>query len=388
MAQNQDSQTLLFRARLLLEEGQSDRALAVLETFTVDGQAQQLDEAQQAEFDYLLGWCYTERRRWADALRILAPLPGKAEGEGTEESRIDRERRALCLLRLGYIAVNTARYEDASRHYTRCLKVLQDKRLNLPLAKVIARYGLAMTHSMRGLFPAAIQHYQEAIRLCLYIDNDDEVGNIYYGLCDTYRRSGDLINAQLAGQKALELYVRSGNRHMEGVTRNLLGRISYSLGDYRQASDHYTEAITLATNYSGPKMFMINCTALADLRLAENRLEEAKRYCQHALDAIARLEEPTGQLTGLTYLISGKVAQAEAQRANIDEEKREFLRDAIKWFKKAKDNLSPTQAYPDVAELYGRWAEVLEGLGLYEEAILCWKSGYAALSSASGPTWY
>jgi tetratricopeptide (TPR) repeat protein len=82
------------------------------------------------------------------------------------------------------------------------------------------------------------------------------------------------------------------------------------------------------------------------------------------------------------------VAQAEAQRANIDEEKREFLRDAIKWFKKAKDNLSPTQAYPDVAELYGRWAEVLEGLGLYEEAILCWKSGYAALSSASGPAWY
>jgi tetratricopeptide (TPR) repeat protein len=388
MSQNPDGKTLLIRARLLLEEGQSDRALAELEAFMNNGGAQQLNEKQRAELDYLLGWCYTERRRWEDALRVLTPLPGNVEDEGDKENRINREKLAYCLMRLGYIAVNTARYEDASRHYTRCLKVLQDKRINLPLAKVTARYGLATTHVMRGLYAAAIQHYQEAINLCLYVDDDNEIGNIYYGLCDAYRRSGNLTNAQLAGQKALELYERCGNRHMEGVTHNILGRISYSLGDYRQSSDHYTEAITLATNYSGSRMFMVNCAALADLRLAENRLEEAKRYCQYALDTIGRLQARDEQLCGLTYLICGKVAHAEGRRSDLDEERRKSLQEAIKWFEMAKDNLSPTQAYPDVAELYEVWGQVLEDLGQFEDALLCWKSGYEALSSATGPSWY
>jgi len=41
-----------------------------------------------------------------------------------------------------------------------------------------------------------------------------------------------------------------------------------------------------------------------------------------------------------------------------------------------------------VTELYGRWAEVLEQLGRYEEAIACWKSGYEVLSAANGPELY
>src|SRR5947209_7929311 len=131
MTQNPDIQTLLFRAQLLLEEGQSDRALSVLEAISTDYAEPQLTERQQTELKYLLGWCYTERKRWDDALRVLAPLPHLAqEGEADQENFLDRKRLAQCLLRLGYVAVNMARYEDASRHYTKCRKVLQDQRLH------------------------------------------------------------------------------------------------------------------------------------------------------------------------------------------------------------------------------------------------------------------
>src|SRR5205085_6852326 len=132
------------------------------------------------------------------------------------------------------------------RHYTSCLKVLQSKLIHLPLAQIKARYGLALTCTMRGLYTPAIQYYEQAIRLCLHLDDDDEFGNIYYGLSDTYRRSGDLINAKLAGEKALALYVRTENQHMEGAAHNLLGHISLHLGDFREASDHYTEALAIA----------------------------------------------------------------------------------------------------------------------------------------------
>ena len=174
---------------------------------------------------------------------------------------------------------------------------------------------------------------------------------------------------------------------MEGVTHNLLGHISTQLGDYRQASDHFTEALAVATSGESTRMIMVNCAALANLRLTEGRLEEAKRYCQRARDIIGRFQDKDGQLTGSTYLVTGKVTHAEAQRAE-GEQRQRLLEETIKWFEKAKDKLAPTQSYGDVAELYGRWAQVLEELGQFQEAIVYWKSGYEALSSSYGQTWY
>ena len=383
MAQDIGDQMPLFRARLMLEEGQADRALPVLDAF------QPKDEKECQEKTYLLGWCYVSTRRWDDAMSALSPLPKFVEGDGGEGSRPERVRLAHCLLRLGVAAVNLAQYEDASRHFTKCLKVLNDKKIHLPIAKLKARYGLAMTYLMRGLYPAAIQHYELALGLCLYLDDDEELGNIYYGICDAYRRSGDLIKAQLACVKALELYERAAPRTiesqgMEGAAHNMLGLIYTTLGDYRTASDHYTEALAIATSYNGTKMVMVNCTALARVRLIEGRLEEARRYCRRALEISERLQNSELYLRSLTYLTCGKVAQAEAQRDG-GERRQSLLEEAVTWFEKATEKLSPTQAYSEVTELYGLWAQALEDLGRYEEAIACWKSGYEALSSANGP---
>jgi tetratricopeptide (TPR) repeat protein len=99
------------------------------------------------------------------------------------------------------------------------------------------------------------------------------------------------------------------------------------------------------------------------------------------------LQDKDGQLNGLTYLVTGKVTHAEAQRAE-GEQRQKLLEETIKWFKKARDKLAPTQSYADLAELYGRWAQVLEELGQFEEALLCWKSGYETLSSSYGQEWY
>ena len=215
------------------------------------------DEQERREHGYLLGWCYVLMRQWDDAANVLSPLPKFVEGDGGEESRPERVRQAHALLRLGEAAVNLGQFEEAARHFSKCLKVLQDKKIQLPRAKLRARYGLAMTYLMRGLYAAALQHYDLALALCVHLDDDEELGNIYYGICDTYRRAGNLIKAQLACVKALELYERAPrtreSQHMEGVAHNMLGLIYMTLGDYRTASDHYTEALAIATNHSGPK---------------------------------------------------------------------------------------------------------------------------------------
>jgi len=321
---NQDLRMLLFRARLLLEEGQADKALPILEAIQSD------NEEEQQEITYFLGWCYVSSKRWDDAARVLSPLPKFVEGDGGEESRIDRVRLAHSLLRLGQAAVNLGQFEDASRHYTKCLKVLQNKKIQLPEAKLKARYGLAMTYLMRGLHAAAIQHYELALGLCP-IDDDEEMGHIYYGLCQAYVGSGNLTNAQLAGEKALKLYEQCADRYLEGLAHNMLGYIYLKLGDYRAASDHYTEALSLAASHNGHKMVMINCASLAEVRLAEGRLEEARRYCQRALENIDLIQNKDRYLESLTYLMCGKVAQAEAQQ--VEGEQRQRLRAAFLHYK-------------------------------------------------------
>jgi tetratricopeptide (TPR) repeat protein len=380
MEQMAENDMLLFRARLLLEEGQSDGALKILEAIVPD------NEKQRQEVAYFLGWCYVLHRRWGDAANVLSPIFPFTDDEGESENRIDRERLALCFLHLGYAAVQFTRYEEATRHFSRCIKLLNDKRVKLSaLVRVKAHYSLASSYMMRGLYSAAIQQYHEALHHFLYIDDDEELGNIYYGLSATYRLMDNLNDAQLAGERALHLYEKAGKFGMEGVTRNLLGHIALQNKNYREASDHFTQALAIGNAHAGPMVAVMNCAALAEVRLAEDRLDEAKRYCQLACEMVDQVKN--NYFSSQTYLTTAKVSHAAAQQVE-DEERRRLLEETITWLEKAKNSLTETEAHVDAADIYQLWAQTLEELGQYQEALAFWRSGYETLSKAKGSAWY
>lgn len=371
MVHTTETQKMLYRARLQLEEGRYEAALSTLE------EIQPESEQEQCDVSYLLGWYYVQSKMWNDAVRVLSPLL-KQNGEvGGQESQIERERQVLYLLRLGVAAVNLSHYEDASLHFNLCLKVLHDRRIHLPVVRIQARYSLAMTCLMRGLYNVAIQHYEEALRLCRHYGIEDELPNIYYGLCEAYRETGDYIKASLAGLEALQLYRDREDHLKEARMHGLLGKISFLLKNFREAADHYTESLALATSFNSPTMVMLDCASLADLRLAEGRLEEAKRYCQLALNNMSRVDKP--HMLGETYFVVGKVTYGEAQQSE-GARRQELLEEALRWFSLANEQLVTTQASATMAEVYSAWAQALEDLGRMEEAIECWRSGYAVLS--------
>jgi tetratricopeptide (TPR) repeat protein len=371
MMHNTDIQKLLYRARLQLEEGQHEAALSVLRTTLVE------DEKQQREVDYLLGWCYIQQKQWQEAIEVLSPLLERNGELREKETLVEREQVALYLLHLGIAAVNLAHYEDASRHFAMCLKVLRDRRVHLPMVRIKARYSLAMTCLMKGSYSAAAQQYEDALRLCRHYRAEGELAHIYYGLCDAYRGVGDYIKATLAGQEALQRYREKGDRPMEARMHNVLGHICFLLADFRAASDHYTESLAIATSCSSPTMVMLNCAGLADLRLAEQRLPEARRYCELALETMERVENV--HMKGRTYYAIGKVAYADAHAAE-GERRRELLEETIKWLQLSKAQLEQTQAYADISEVCGMWAQVLEEVGRAEEAIELWRQGYEILN--------
>lgn len=371
---------LLFAARLLLEEGRSDAAQKILETIEPE------NEKQKQDLAYFLGWAYTLHRRWADAITTLAPLSRLADDGNELEGYIDRERLAKCLLHLGVAAYNYNRFEEASRHFMKCLKVMNDRRVKLPtMLRVKAHYSYAGTLMMRGKYQAAIDQYYLALRHFLYEDDYTEQANIYYGLSETLRRAGSLKDAKEAGQQALDFFVKADNRGMEGLTHNLLGQIALDTGDYRSASDHFTMALSLAQAPAEPAKMMLNNAALADVRLAEGRLEEARRFCLRACEMMDQVSSV--YLKGLTYLSTARVSRAMALQAHSDERER-LLRETIEYLEKAKGCLGESDAVNEIAEMYQLWAQTLEDLGEYQDALNFWRSGYEALSKSKGTQWF
>lgn len=386
-----DNQVLLNRARLRLEEGQPLPAREVLE------QVHPENPVQQQELDYLQAWSYVLEACWEEAEAILAPLVKtiEAETEDADEAQKNehRKRHAICRFYLGNVAANIGRHDDAARHYAKCIRLLQDRRVQIPRLqplRIRARYSLGTTLLMRGSYTSAKQYYDDALRLynliqesCQY-DLREDLAAICYGFCTLYWQTGNLLDGLEMGKKALGLYKDLGERPMVGRMHNQLGHIYMLLCEYREASEHFTDALAIATTGDQPKMIMLNCSALAQLRMAEGQLQDAMDYCELALESMSRSKND--QLTGIAYLTTGKVMQALAESLQ-GEQKHQRMKDALQYLEQACSILDDTQAYGLIAEAYGKRAEVLEMLGRTQEAVVCWRSAFSAQGDSYGATW-
>lgn len=380
MSEPKDFERTLRRIRHLLGEGQEEMVLEELDALKPD------DPQQQQEITYLRAEYYTRKEQWEKAVLYLEPLYNTRANEvnWNDADHTERERRAYYLLWLGNAAVNVSRYQDASEHFTQCLKILEKRRVHLPSVRIKALSGQGMTCIMFGFYAVAIQNYQEALSVCtkekLLERLRDDVADIYYGLSDAYRLSGDFDSAYTCGKTALQMYRDLHDRYMECRIQNLLGRIAYQFGEHRRAADDYMESLSIATLDNLPGMQLINFIAMADLRLAENRLDEAHRYCERAQEV--SIQKKNDHLCGMMYIVAGKIAQAEAKQAQGQEQYFQ-LQEALAAYQKAEAHLTQTQATTHLSELYGRLAETYEALEKPAEALAHWKLAFDAIEAAA-----
>ena len=377
MHEKSDLERSIYRTQLWMEEGQYGLALTALQHIQTN------NPEQECQIAYLSAWCHTLLEQWTEARCLLLHLypQSSIEENWNDAKHNERERRAFYLLCLGNAAISLNRFEEASRHYTQCLKLLSERRVNLPQVRIKARHSLGKICIMSGFYVMAIQHYEEALQLCKTNPEHEDLPEIYYGLCDANRLLGKFESAYTYGIKALELYEKRGMRTLEGRVQNVLGRICYQMREYNEAADHYLESLSIATLDDNQKTKLVNFIALADLRLAEDRLEEAQRYCQRALEVADGLND--NYYLGLMYLTCGKVTLAESEHTEGEQHEILFSK-ARRLFERAKELLSQTQASVLLGEVYGRIAQMLELSGQPQEAISYWKTAYESLSRPIG----
>ncbi len=375
--QKQTTQALLNYARLLLEEGSSEAALTVLEAIHAD------TVKQQHDVSYLLGWYYILSKQWREAAHMLSsvfPNERDEDEENTEqETLLERERSAIYLLRLGQTAISLAHYEDASQHFSLCLKLLHDRRVHRPALRIEARYNLAITYSIRGSYTVAIQNYEDALRLCHHYDLNEAIPNIYYGLSKAYRCLGDFDRARHTAHEALHIYQEKGDGSLQCCMHYVLGRISFLSGDYNASENYYTTSLSLAINNHKPKMLMLDCAALATLFLETGQIEIAKEYVHRTLEIMPQVEHAFS--CGVAYDTIGKVTLAEARLADGNARQGMFD-ESISWLQKSATQFKSASVYVKLAEVYHQLATVSEELQRTQDALDYWKLAYEEASQA------
>ncbi len=373
MAYNTDIQRLLYRARLLLEEGQSDTAFAIFSTMQAE------DASLRNHLIYLYGWYYAQTHQWKEGLATLSSL--LQSGELIEPlPQVERELQAIHLLYLGIAAAHLHLDDEAIDHLTRCLKLLHDRRIHLPRVRIEAHARLGTLHQRNSNTTFAMQHFEEALRLSRHYRDEQALPIIYRGLCQLHRSNAAWQQAYHYGKEALHRYEQRADRPMEADLHLLLAHICQHNAQAQEAIAQAQTALDLANELCDETLSMRACIALAELHLSTGDVEAARLNCERALATIGDHISPA--LRALACYTAGKISYMEAQQAQ-GEQRTRLLEEANTHFAQADQQLTSAQTEvheTHLTDLYTLWGSVLEALGRPQEALHCWRSGYRLLS--------
>ncbi len=367
----------IHRIQLWMEEGQYDFALTALQhlkTHNID---------QTRLILYISAWCHTLLEQWTEAQSLLNSLYPSCnlEANCSSTKHNERERRAFCLMCLGNAALELNRLEEASWHYTQCLKLLNERRVNLPQVRITTLNSLGLISITNGFYAVAINCFEEALNLCKNMPEHEILPELYYGLCDANRLLERYETAYTNGMKALDLSKQTGMLTIESRIQHVLGKINYQQHQCDEAANHYLESLAIATQEHNQELKIANFTVLADLLLAEDHLVEAKRYSLHALELANVMHNPS--YLGQMYLTCGNVTLAESEQTE-GEQHAMLLAKARGFFEQAKEAIAQTQDSALQGEVNKRIAQMLEQSGQDQEALAYWKTAYELLSRPVG----
>ncbi len=358
---------IFHRIHLLIAEGQEDKALAALE------QVPASNAYQRREAAYLRAWCATLSGHWDAAAALLSGDDGSGQGSVDLQGlgQTERRRRAHYLLVLGQTASELGQYEEATRHYTQCIKFLDERRMNISSVRIKACCGLGAAYTQTGFYTLALTQYEDALHLSSAGSAHSKVLDIYVGLCDVHRCLGHFGLALTYGKRALQLCGDRADTSLEGCIHTLLGRVCTQMHAFQEAASHYTEALELAKRVHTPVLILTNLIALVTVRMEEGLLDEAQCLYEQALECLPYVSD--AHLMGALYMVGGQLAEA-SQSAS--EHAGALLEEAIACYRKAEAAFASIQARAELAEVYGRLAQIFEAADRQNEAIACWKSAY------------
>lgn len=330
--------------------------------------------AQQNEIAYLYAWCAVEQKSWEETVQrvwALAPALNKDEREAVLSSGSVHRRRPACLLLLGDMAQELGYLEESIEHYQYSLRLLNERRMNIPKMRVRAHYMLGTLALRTGQPVQALIQYETALRLCDEKSEQPLSGLLFTGLCDAHAQQGNFSQALAAGQQALPLLQKNADTtHLEQLYV-LLSRISLSLHDDASALTYAQDAWCSAHEANDPVRMANVSLALAEIHFTTGHMQQAQVSCQQAHSLQQRTQDR--HLPGKIAFLAGKIAEARwrGQPDTITQ-----AEEAMSRYEEARIAFAAIEDTTTLADITEHQARLLEAKGQHEQALVYWKDAY------------
>jgi tetratricopeptide (TPR) repeat protein len=357
------NEEVLRRAHQMLAQGQ------VEETEILLAQINKEVSTPDTEIVYLQVWCTMERNQWEEVVQRVCEPPFVQDASATQVWLVAgsvRRRRPGALLLLGAMANDLGYPQEAIAHYQYCLRLLDERRMNIPEVRLQAHVALGALALATGDSAEAVIQYEAALRLSPQDSSQAFFATLYEGICQAYFQQKLFSQALEYGQQCLLLLE---DARKEELTL-LLSQICSALRDFAQAHAYVEQAWHLASETSDPARIAAVVLERAKIQYQEGDLKNAQSSCEQAWELQQNAQDP--HLRGKIAFLRGKIAEAEWRQPDGFHS----VEEAMTWYEQARTAFADLEVSTLQAEIAVRQARLWEARGQQAQALIYWKTAY------------
>lgn len=338
----QAPQYSLLEARRLIEEGDPEAAVGLLESLEEGLQPGD----QLVRFRYLAA-AYNSLGRPKQAFPVIERAQRMADLLDDDEERV----RLKAVLAAAY--ERTYAYVDAIALYKDCVKACDDGQLNDPPFLFRRLVDVASAYANQRQPKVALPYYERALELSEAFGDRRAVARMYAGIAKAHHEAGDLELAIRYQQRSLQAYEEIGLTDKVACALDNVALLYAEYGNRERARESLARGARLAQDAGSDG-------TLASIRVSEAEVAgktdpaEGLELAQQALRYAKKSEQPDAQIRALVLIGELRASSnAAASRRSFNE--------AVALAEERLQHRLPM--------IYERWSRAAEGAGDGDEAL-------------------
>ena len=264
---------------------------------------------------------------------------------------------ASSLVRLGILAKNTDKYEEARDYYERAFQIRKRQGLKDECASIAN--NIAILHKNEGNYQAAVDQLLEGLKIA---DKAKMKAKIQNTLAEVYLLNNEFSKAILEIENSITTRDSLGLYYIAAKSRITLGSIFFQLQNYTQAKMQYSASLQIMKKQQDKQAIAICLNNLGSISKELGATDEAVDYFEEALKLQSWL---TGNNTASIKMNLG-IINLHKKRFNVSED---YLTESKEYYQQIIDNDELALVIYNLGQLYMEQLNYQKSLQLFQEGL-------------------
>lgn len=251
---------------------------------------------------------------------------------------------------------------DSALYYAKIAKTAADKQKNV-FVKGAALTTLGAIEQMKGDFMRSLNHYEEAEKLYLSINDLKGLSVCYNNLGNTYKYIGEFKKAIFYYSKGLKIDEKNNDKENVGVDLSNLSHLYFTLGDMAKAKDYIKQAIGILRKNKSKQYLAATLMNYGILLQNSGEMNEALIYLREAMN----MQRENNELNDFS-LTCVNIASVFENLGKTDSAQY-YAAIALKNFEKTGEKVGKLRAQQGLISIYVSKKQYNEAIALGEKAL-------------------